>query len=375
MSGFFEEGSMKYYIDLFSPFTYERFSKSNQSISGFRIRQRNQASRIEPGDKFICYMTKLSRWVGVLEVEENYFIDDKPIFSEDNDIFVVRFQVKPVCWLPVECSIPIHDASIWNELTFTKDLERNSTAWTGMVRASLTTLDDQDGMFLENELIEQLKKKKLYPIDKDEYDKLLKQKIKWEKGTILVSVPDDTSSQEEVLEETEDVRTSAQIQSKIAHIGETLGYNIWIPKNDRSRVLKNWEPRDNTLLDSLPLNYDDVTLRTIEQIDVIWLRRRSIVRAFEIEHTTSVYSGILRMADLLALQPNMDINLHIVAPESRRDKVFQEIQRPVFSLLDKGPLSEICSFLTYESINQISILPHLSRMTDSVIEDYEEYAE
>src|SRR5690242_21750466 len=33
----------------------------------------------------------------------------------------------------------------------------------------------------------------------------------------------------------------------------------------------------------------------------------SIVRAFEVEHTTSVYSGILRMADLLALQPNMDI--------------------------------------------------------------------
>jgi hypothetical protein len=26
-----------------------------------------------------------------------------------------------------------------------------------------------------------------------------------------------------------------------------------------------------------------------------------------VEHTTSIYSGILRMADLLALQPNMDI--------------------------------------------------------------------
>ena len=53
-------------------------------------------------------------------------------------------------------------------------------------------------------------------------------------------------------------------------------------------------------------------------------RGRSIVRAFEVEHTTSVYSGILRMADLLALQPNMDIKLHIVAPEAKRDKVFQE---------------------------------------------------
>lgn len=73
--------------------------------------------------------------------------------------------------------------------------------------------------------------------------------------------------------------------------------------------------------------------------------------------------------------PNTDINLHIVAPESRRDKVFQEIQRPMFSLLDKGPLSEICSFFTYESINQISSLPHLTIMKDSLIEDYEEFAE
>gem|GEM_PF-5027383 len=42
------------------------------------------------------------------------------------------------------------------------------------------------------------------------------------------------------------------------------------------------------------------------------------------------------MADLLALQPNMKIKLHIVAPPAKRDKVFQEIRRPVFSLLESG---------------------------------------
>ena len=42
------------------------------------------------------------------------------------------------------------------------------------------------------------------------------------------------------------------------------------------------------------------------------------------------------MADLLALQPNMNIKLHIVAPAAKREKVFQEIRRPVF-LLEKGP--------------------------------------
>jgi hypothetical protein len=56
------------------------------------------------------------------------------------------------------------------------------------------------------------------------------------------------------------------------------------------------------------------------------------------------------MADLLALQPNMDIKLHIVAPTGRRDKVFQELRRPVFSLLERAPLAESCTFLSYESV-------------------------
>ena len=71
----------------------------------------------------------------------------------------------------------------------------------------------------------------------------------------------------------------------------------------------------------------------------MWLRGRAIYRAFEVEQTTAVYSGLLRMADLLALQPNMDIRLHIVAPDERREKVFTEMKRPVFSVLERGPLS------------------------------------
>jgi len=37
------------------------------------------------------------------------------------------------------------------------------------------------------------------------------------------------------------------------------------------------------------------------------------------------------MADLLALQPNMDIKLHIVAPDARKEKVFNEIRVAVQS--------------------------------------------
>lgn len=81
------------------------------------------------------------------------------------------------------------------------------------------------------------------------------------------------------------------------------------------------------------------------------------------------------MADLLALQPNMDIKLHIVSPVQRREKVFEEIQRPVFSLLEKGPLAEYCTYLSYDSIRDLSDQKYLNRLSDSVLEDYEEVVE
>jgi hypothetical protein len=154
-----------------------------------------------------------------------------------------------------------------------------------------------------------------------------------------------------------------------------MGFRIWIPKSDRQRIIDQL-PADvhSAFLDILPLNYDDNTLRTIEQIDVIWMRGRSMFRAFEVEHTTAIYSGLLRMADLLALQPNMNIRLHIVAPDDKREKVLREIRRPVFSLLDKGPLYESCSYISYDSIANISEMPHLSHMSHTIIDEFEEDA-
>ena len=171
-------------------------------------------------------------------------------------------------------------------------------------------------------------------------------------------------------------RESIEMQATVAHIGVQMGFRIWVPRNNKVRVQECIPAATHdTFLEDLPLNYDDVTLRTIEQIDVLWLKGRSMARAFEIEHTTAIYSGLLRMADLLALQPNMDIRLHIVAPDDRREQVIREIRRPVFSLLERSPLYERCSFLSYSSITSLSETQHLSHMSDTIISEYEESSE
>lgn len=367
---------MAYFIDLFSPETYDAFSKSARNISGFRLRHRNIAERIKSGDIFICYLTRLSRWFGLLEVIDGPFIDDKPIFIPESDPFVVRFHVRPLVWLDIDKALPIHDETIWTGLSFTRKLEMGSLAWTGKVRGSLVCLDDKDGRFLVEKLTAQAAGGKTYPLDEHDTRKLATHTVTRPDKVVTVSVPEDTSAIEETASTpATEIRDSIRIQALLATIGASMGMSIWIPRADRGAVLKEWKNEGNNLLERLPLNYDDTTLRTIEQIDVLWLRGRAIVRAFEVEHTTSVYSGILRMADLLALQPNMDIKLHIVAPEAKREKVFQEIRRPVFSLLEKGPLADSCTYLSYDSLQELASQKHLSHLSDTVLDEYAEEAE
>ncbi len=355
---------MAYFIDLFSPETHEAFMRSNRDVSGFRMRHKGMAERIKPGDTFVCYLTRLSRWCGL------------PIFMTESDPFVVRFRVRPVVWLEIDKSIPIHDDVIWNGLSFTRTLEKGSIGWTGKVRGSLVRLDDRDGKFMVEQLITQGAQPKPYPVDEQDAKKLTTHTVNRPGKVVSVSVPEDSGAVGETppAEEAES-RESIKVQALLAQIGARMGMSIWIPRSDRVGVLREWKHEAERLIERLPLNYDDTTLRTIEQIDVLWLRGRSIVRAFEVEHTTSVYSGILRMADLLALQPNMDIKLHIVAPALKREKVFQEIRRPVFSLLEKGPLAENCTYLSYDSLRELAAQKHLAHLSDSVLEEYSEEAE
>jgi len=366
---------MAYYLDIFSPETYEAFSRSPKDITGFRAGQAHLAARVKPGDKLICYMTKLSRLVGVLEVVSDSFQDTTPLFYEEDDPFVIRFKVKPLVWLEKEKSIPIREDIVWNKLSFTKDYPKVGSKWTGKLRSSLNKLDDEDGKLLESLLLSQVESGKTYEVNEAEYKKYLGQRIRGVEKTVSVSVPENNDQADEEVKDEGLVRQSIVIQALLAKIGEKMGFKIWIPRADRSKVLQEWQPESGVLLDKLPLNYDQVTIKTIEQIDVLWLNKRSIVRAFEVEHTTSIYSGILRMADLLALQPNMDIKLHLVAPDERRYKVFEEIQRPVFSLLEKGALSEYCTFISYDGIKELAREKHLARMSDKVLEDYEEVVE
>jgi hypothetical protein len=362
---------MAYYTDLFTVDTYNSFLASARTITGFSEAQRKLVRRIGIGDKLIGYVKGLSRWCAILEVVEGPFEDATPIFQPTSDPYTIRFRVRPTVCLPLEHAIPIKEPEIFSQLSFTQG--REDGHWVGPLRRSLQVIDEADGRLLESALLNQLTSPRIYPLDEGEVRANTPQRINRSEGTVTVTVPADEA--DDATPTGKAGRDSIRIQADLARLGEAMGFRVWLPRNDRGAVLQHWQAKQDSLLETLPLNYDNVTLTTIEQIDVIWLKGRSIQRAFEVEHSTAVYSGLLRMADLLALQPNMDIALHIVAPAVRRDKVFSEIKRPVFSLLERQPLAQRCSFIAYEDLNELMSNPHLPHISDSVLEEYEEFAE
>ena len=345
---------MAYFLDLFTPETWQQFRENGAGVTGFRIRQQRLASeRVHPGDLFICYLTRLSRWCGVLRVDSSAYIDDSPIYDEP-DPFVVRFKVKPVVVLSPEHAIPIHNDDVWRKLTLTREHDKGQSVWTGFFRGSLNRFEQVDGKLLVELLSRQKDDLKEFPFTaKDKRHLRTQRKVRTIHREVEVEVPDHEDQNGEVdlgssaePTSTSDVRESIRVQAKVSQIGAEMGFYIWVPRSDKARVLGEVpQALHEKFLDSYkPLNYDDTTLRTVEQIDVLWLKGRSMARAFEIEHTTAIYSACCEWPTCSLSSPTWIIRLHIVAPADKRERVLREIRRPVFSLLllDRGPLYDQC---------------------------------
>jgi len=141
-----------------------------------------------------------------------------------------------------------------------------------------------------------------------------------------------------------------RIQWLLARMGLKFDCNVWIAANDHSKVY-NGEKLGDLSLKSLPnLGMEFESQQIIKLIDVLWLKGKgAVVAAFEVEHTTSIYSGLLRLSDLVVSSPNINFPLYIVTPDTRLDKVRQELSRPTFQALE---LHKRCWFFSEEKLMQ-----------------------
>ena len=137
-----------------------------------------------------------------------------------------------------------------------------------------------------------------------------------------------------------------QVQTLLGAIGHANGFGVYVPPNNAEALDWSLTQRFH-LVERLPAGLEDRSAFTGE-VDVIWIEHSGIGASalFEVEHSTPVYSGLLRFNDML-LSCTSAPRFFVVSNEGRRDLFSRQVQRPTFQ---RSGLAEITSFLDYSNV-------------------------
>ena len=140
--------------------------------------------------------------------------------------------------------------------------------------------------------------------------------------------------------------THSQVQTLLGGIGRAKGYEVFVPANDVGNL--DWSLTEQfALRRNIPAGFKSVQ-DILSEIDIVWIAggREAITGLFEVEHSTPVYSGLLRFNDVLLAEPNLT-RFSIVSNDTRRAVFARQLSRPTFR---KSGLSEVVSFLEYANV-------------------------
>ncbi len=230
------------------------------------------------------------------------------------------------------------------ELGFLKRLKQ----WGTYLQRSLNRVPDEDG----RQLLALLQApRKPMPIDLPKLPKRRREATRPE-PTLLdaQAVPLEVLSEAGRPEEAEEAaqpepRTHTEIQAKLRDIGVHEGFDVWVA--DRGTEW-NGRPLGEGCLKDLPVVAADRTRSVMRMIDVIWFRKGAghPVRFFEVEHSTSVYSGLLRFNDVMIDFPIPEAFI-VGDGEKTRAKFEREVARRTF---EHSGLRDVTRYLYYESV-------------------------
>jgi type II restriction enzyme len=136
--------------------------------------------------------------------------------------------------------------------------------------------------------------------------------------------------QKEIQDEKQEENLHSEMQFHLLKIGQSLGYDAFVAPNDRS---KSYAGHSFSFMnpDKFPaINCDKETANTIKLIDVLWFEKgtNKVICAFEVEKSTSIYSGILRLTDLSYSIATGNETFYLVVPESREKDVVLQLSLP-----------------------------------------------
>ena len=138
-----------------------------------------------------------------------------------------------------------------------------------------------------------------------------------------------------------------QVQTLLGSIGSVKGFDIWVPANDRAKL--DWSLAGRFDCQAVLPPGLSVVKSVLEEIDVMWLERGAgkLHALFEVEHSTPIYSGLLRFNDVLLASPGFGARFTVVSNDERRSLFTRQLSRPTFRM---SKLDEYCTFMEYGSV-------------------------
>lgn len=143
--------------------------------------------------------------------------------------------------------------------------------------------------------------------------------------------------------------------------GRKTGHEVWVARGDRNRAVGAVRLGD-LCVERIPTTLPDRVRPVLEQVDVIWfpLGSANPSHLFEVEHSTSIVTGLLRMNDILLTigPPREGWRFAVVAPARRLARFRGEITRPTFQMTG---LAERCRFMSYDELARVYRAAHRRR--------------
>jgi type II restriction enzyme len=144
----------------------------------------------------------------------------------------------------------------------------------------------------------------------------------------------------DVIEDLLEENSHTEMQYLLGNLGRSLGYKVWIARNDHKRSWNGQKLGEFSIKNLKIFNFPSSVADTISLIDVLWLdQNERIIAGFEVEKSTSIYSGILRLSDLSLSVEGESCQFYLVAPEKREKEIRAQLLRPSIRSLDSKSIS------------------------------------
>lgn len=150
-----------------------------------------------------------------------------------------------------------------------------------------------------------------------------------------------------ISKEIKEITNHKEAEFILLKLGQILGYDTYSP--DRNQEAYGQKLEDFVSFDDISQFVIPTFLDTIKEIDVIWFEEESPVCCFEVEHTTGVTTGLLR---LYQTSRQSDTKLFVIAPT--------DVLKRFETEMNKMPFKKIKNRYIFRSYEDLVRFYHLA---------------